>query len=612
MGTLLALSIGPVQGFIAAARKTRDLWYGSYLLSETARCMALALREAGAQLIFPAPSSLNAGQGDGQTPVANHIVAVAPDGADPASLVEHARQAAASYLRRQRDRALDRVRDRDAIDWELLERQIDGFLELYAAWYPYDGTQEGYQTAREGVESLLAGRKALRDFAPAPPTRQRVPMSALDGGRASVLRSKDGGLDDLDIRDREHLDGVSLVKRLAADRRFVSVPRIAADGLLRRLRDDPRMDKLKRLAGELDGTGLMDRIPTGTGGFAQFDHFPFDSELLVRDKLEDRLLAETGLNERQGQTAHCFHELLRDMSRHAGVAEPPAYLAVLVADGDKVGALISSLAAQGPAAHRAFSEAGVDFARAARKTVADHYGALIYSGGDDVLALVPLDTALACAGALNGLFRTTMARAFQALPDVKPPTLSVGLAIGHWHEDLRNLLSWGRAAEARAKRFRDTLAVALHTRSGGAGAVTAAHAWPHDPLRRWRHWIDWYRDDVLPDGAAYELRALARELRGLVRGGHDVSPIVEAECGRILRRKKGKRGTRELSEGEIRDALDLALRRDRAGMTQGTQPPALLDRLEETVNEMIIARHVERAERLAGGVVAARAEAAHG
>ena len=37
---LLAISIGPVQEFIAAARKTRDLWFGSTMLSEVARAAA--------------------------------------------------------------------------------------------------------------------------------------------------------------------------------------------------------------------------------------------------------------------------------------------------------------------------------------------------------------------------------------------------------------------------------------------------------------------------------------------------------------------------------------------------------------------------------------------
>jgi hypothetical protein len=40
MSYLLAISVGPVQEFIVAARRTRDLWFGSYLLS------VLPLRES--------------------------------------------------------------------------------------------------------------------------------------------------------------------------------------------------------------------------------------------------------------------------------------------------------------------------------------------------------------------------------------------------------------------------------------------------------------------------------------------------------------------------------------------------------------------------------------
>jgi len=40
---LLACSIGPIQGFIAAARRTRDFWFGSFLLSEISRAAAKGL-----------------------------------------------------------------------------------------------------------------------------------------------------------------------------------------------------------------------------------------------------------------------------------------------------------------------------------------------------------------------------------------------------------------------------------------------------------------------------------------------------------------------------------------------------------------------------------------
>lgn len=608
MGYLLAISLGPVQGFIAAARKTRDLWYGSYMLSETSRHAAMALRDAGVELVFPAPASLGQAPDDSEAPpVANRIIAVVADGGDPAALTEKARSAARDYLSQQRDLALKKVHRENLIDRVLLERQLDQLLELYAAWWPYDGTDDGYATARKEVDGLLAGRKALRDFPPAPlpdAARTWVCMSALDGGRASVLRSADTPtLAKLGVKSGEYLDGVSLVKRLAHGRHFVSVSRIAADPLLRRLRGDTRFDELKRLAGALAGTELVEAISTDQNDLAQFAHFPFDSDLLAAGSAIDRMLDEVDLPEEQRQAARRFTELFRDMCRRAGVAEPPSYLAVLVADGDRVGQLISTLATREE--HRRFSEAGTRFARGARTVVADHYGALVYSGGDDVLALLPLDTAIACAAKLNALFHQTMT---EAAPGVDPPTLSVGISIGHCYENLRNLLAWGRQAESTAKRTRDTLAVALHTRSAGATVVTAARSWQDDPLARWRHWIDWFHEDVLPDGAAYELRALARELRGLARAGSDVETLVDAECRRILKRKKGRRGTRELTGAEIE--MVLVWPRPQASKDiDATQTG--LERLEGIVDEMIIARHLARAGNPSGHAVGDEAGPAH-
>ncbi len=50
---LVMLSIGPVQSMIAAARRSRDLWSGSWLLSELAKSCAKSLKEQDATLIFP-------------------------------------------------------------------------------------------------------------------------------------------------------------------------------------------------------------------------------------------------------------------------------------------------------------------------------------------------------------------------------------------------------------------------------------------------------------------------------------------------------------------------------------------------------------------------------
>ena len=56
MGNLLTVQIGPVQGFISAARKTRDLWAGSFLLSYLAAAMHAEIDKLsgrGLRTVFP-------------------------------------------------------------------------------------------------------------------------------------------------------------------------------------------------------------------------------------------------------------------------------------------------------------------------------------------------------------------------------------------------------------------------------------------------------------------------------------------------------------------------------------------------------------------------------
>ncbi len=65
MQYLFLVTIGPVQDFIAASRKTRDLWFGSMLLGKVSRAAAVALenhidKARGDALIFPFPGGARA------------------------------------------------------------------------------------------------------------------------------------------------------------------------------------------------------------------------------------------------------------------------------------------------------------------------------------------------------------------------------------------------------------------------------------------------------------------------------------------------------------------------------------------------------------------------
>ena len=103
MKYLFLVSIGPVQDFIASARRTRDLWFGSWLLSELSKAAAQEIvnTSTGNSLIFPAPHDENLLQPDSQLNVANKIVALID--LPPTDVSKELRKAIESRLHTIRD-----------------------------------------------------------------------------------------------------------------------------------------------------------------------------------------------------------------------------------------------------------------------------------------------------------------------------------------------------------------------------------------------------------------------------------------------------------------------------------------------------------------------------
>ena len=130
----------------------------------------------------------------------------------------------------------------------------------------------------------------------------------------------------------------------------------------------------------------------------------------------------------------------------------------------------------GPALHAAISEALNNFAsHIAPGIVEEHKGTLIYSGGDDVLALLPARQAVKCAAELYRAFRGedgdppgwTERDNRQLLMMGSNATLSAGIAFVHYMEDLRLALDAARRAEQAAKDSgRNRLMLRFMRRSG--------------------------------------------------------------------------------------------------------------------------------------------------
>lgn len=603
---LLALSLGPVQELIVAARRTRDLWFGSWMLSELARAAGQSIvATCGAEnLIFPAAGRL----GDLDATFANKIFARTPG--DPVPVAKAVEQAVKDRLAELRDKTFERLYGDAGFHRKEAEAQVDHLIEIQ--WTSAAEGADGYAAARDRAEELLAARKNTRLWREVS-WGAEVAKSSIDGLRESVIEDSLFGVlpaPELYRRFRvgegERLCGVGLLKRwgrrtvqkrerrrLAADdtqdHHFLSTGHLAAG---------PVLERLERLAERPEAVEEAARL---TASWKAFEATlspeilkeqrvfvpghdsavlgPYDASLLFENRLPalfPEIETPRGRRERAKDPATALRAFLKEV----GVPTPCPYYAILRADGDRMGKAID--AQRDAPAHQALSVALSEFSAKARQIVEEtHRGELVYAGGDDVLAFVPLHLAVRCARALALDFAERL-HDFPAANDspaakADRPTLSVGLAVVHFQESLRGALDLAHQAEVEAKRARDRVEPSLRAAGkdleGGIAWFVSKRSGP--PLRisgpgaevagQLEELARFHRDDRISDKAAYELRSLARLLDGTdaplpsdpeearleSRRRADLTEVVRLEAARILRRKQPKQG--EAEEIEARD-----------------------------------------------------------
>ena len=140
MPYLMSISLGPVQDFIASARRSRDLWFGSWLLSELSRAAAQALVTNHAQdltrLIFPAVDDLQQLVLGDKFSVVNKIVALVEDPQQTGRAIQEALTAQLNEIRKSAYREI-----RGKFDEAKAKQQVDDLPEFFwaAAEFPADG-----------------------------------------------------------------------------------------------------------------------------------------------------------------------------------------------------------------------------------------------------------------------------------------------------------------------------------------------------------------------------------------------------------------------------------------------------------------------------------------
>ena len=159
MSALLIISVGPVQEFIANARRTRDLWFGSTILSEISKAIALRLFTShGIELIFPSPISPRDLEPDSDFNASNVILCKAEQEVSIKELCGDLHKGAKARWSALGESALQDIPEKWLVR-SMWNAQVDSALEFYAAWLPMNNDGE-YANQTAGGVACAAGRSS--------------------------------------------------------------------------------------------------------------------------------------------------------------------------------------------------------------------------------------------------------------------------------------------------------------------------------------------------------------------------------------------------------------------------------------------------------------------
>lgn len=569
----LAFSLGPVQPFIEAARSVRDLWTGSYLLSWlTYSAMEPILDKLTPEaIVFPSMSKNPLRRYYGASNnyqdalhrkqillpcIPNRFLAELPDATVANQIAQDcevschdAWRGVQESVRAELNRKINEMCESEPShdlkylrdEWDRLwKNQCDSYFEVRTSVLPFetcdddllqrllpdhssrsDSDNSGGESNRwvgmwELSNKLLQSRRSVRHFphyelAPGIDVSHKCSLLGTyeQMGPAVVSESKafwrsftEISVHGTRIDRTERLCAISLVKRFAWPVFFAGKSELDLNPRERRSRDTATTAGIQWLA-EGDAIDWEDKKSWS----GQWLHWQKQNE-----------------GEERGEDCpkdDVWQQIQRKKSEQGSA---PTYYAIVMLDGDSMGKWLRGRgiyrgALQGRSRHEAFSNAVSEYAlERAPNIVEDQYqGQLIYAGGDDVLAMLPTAKAFDCARKLSEAFQEIWPDELLTTKGEKA-TVSAGVAVVHYKEDLRFALRAARDAEKTAKHSgRNAVALSVCRRSGTH--TTAVCGWDFVPTVQ--EWVDKFVGGDNKPGAsdrwAYHLAAEVPTLRALPR-----------------------------------------------------------------------------------------------
>ncbi len=567
---LFLFTFSPVQSFIAEARRGQDLFAGSQILSELARAALHDLQQIGAKSIYPVTNSAHM-----PNKLVLSLAAQKPEAAGQAA--EQAIHRKWLSLAQQAYEFLKPLAGGvDSTFQQIWDRQLKQLWECHWVAVPFDGRSYGdvyreanrlldavkrcrafTQTREDGMKDTLSGRRSALHTASLEPKAYWSAVSKSPNVTRAQLRP-DG---------KERLDAVGCVKRFGLD--LVNIPSVntaaSADFLAQaRTQQKDELDNYRKVVEQLL-SGSVHRVRSDCD-------WPYDGDLFYAETLTpERMIDSYGVNLTEQQL-----KPVRDALSQLVKAvhwKPSVYYALLALDGDNMGKRIDQCTA--PEHHKFFSNQVSQFAQQAPKIIERHQGYPVYVGGDDVLAFLPLSTAIAAAVELADEFHTKTGN-----------TASAGLAFAHVLQPLGLALNEARRAEADAKRVTDKHALAVRALKRSGEVVHAVCKMEKGSLSSLNDLVDAFRCEVVSPKLAYDVRACAPVFTDAVRAKAfgDIA-VSKAAFRAEIKRLTSRHIQRHAQQSQSQSVANVLINTLQTWSNQLDNPTAL-------ANWMILARFI--------------------
>lgn len=434
-------TIGPVQGFVAQARRTRDLWAGSFLLSYLSAVALTETREQQGEILFPEPDKNFLAALEGKTDpknlpqqgsIPNRFKAEVSEKFSPEKVLQAVQTAWLAICNGVLKNDLshrDIWGDNQQKNWD---SQVNHFWEM--TWAISENKQDS---------SILDKRKNWR--AHIQPTQFGDKCMMMEGYQELSAEPRPNTQKQkafwaqiqkdvrLDLREKEKLCAMAFVKR-----RFVKVFADLSVDMpsgwtlqgWKLAENVPSVQYLaaahwiEALVNELDNPHVLDAanefydIASKHAGRGEFQTRIECIEKAHRatqrhpiSNLDGAVFYESLLESNSVFDSTASSEILRALNglkrTIKDIADLSPYYAILLMDGDSLGVQMSDEKKQ-PIISKALDE----FTRAVPGVIQRNNGFLIYAGGDDVLAILPLEDAIRaaidCRNAYENCFKDTI------------------------------------------------------------------------------------------------------------------------------------------------------------------------------------------------------------